>query len=128
MSLWCLLSAPLLIGCDVSRLDDFTLNLLTNDEVLALDQDTLGKQAVPVYKSGNIQIWLKELEDGNKAIGIFNLGVTDEKVTVHLSDLGLKGKYILRDVWRQKDLGEFEGMYETLVSNHGVELLKLTTR
>jgi hypothetical protein len=128
MSLWCLLSAPLLIGCDVSRLDDFTLNLLTNDEVLALDQEPLGKQAVPVYKSGNIQIWLKELEDGNKAIGIFNLGATAEKVTVHLSDLALKGRYILRDVWRQKDIGEFEGMYETAVSNHGVELLKLTTR
>lgn len=127
ISLWCLLSAPLLIGCDVSRLDDFTLNLLTNDEVLALDQDPLGKQAVPVYKSGNIQIWLKELEDGSKAIGIFNLGEKPQKVNVHLSDLGLKGAYTLRDIWRHKDLGKFEGTYETSVSNHGVKLLKLST-
>lgn len=128
MSLWCLLSAPLLIGCDVSRLDDFTLNLLTNDEVLALDQDPSGKQAVPVYKSGNIQIWLKELEDGNKAIGIFNLGVATEKVTVHLSDLGFTDKLTIRDIWRQKDIGEFAGTYETTVSNHGVKLFKLTKK
>ena len=128
MSLWCLLSAPLLIGCDVSRLDDFTLNLLTNDEVLALDQDPLGKQAVPVYKSGNIQIWLKELEDGSKAIGIFNLGASSEEVTVRLTDLGFNGKFTIHDIWRQKDIGEFEDTYRTTVPNHGVALLKLTTR
>ena len=128
ISLWCLLSAPLLIGCDVSRLDDFTLNLLTNDEVIAIDQDPLGKQAIPVYKSGNIQIWLKELEDGSKAIGIFNLGADPEKVTVHLSDLGFKGVHTIRDIWQQKDIGEFKGTYETTVSNHGVKFLKLTAK
>ncbi len=128
MSLWCLLSAPLLIGCDVSRLDDFTLNLLTNDEVLALDQDPLGKQAVPVYKSGNIQIWLKQLADGNKAIGIFNLGTSSEDVTVHLTDLGINVKHTIRDIWRQKDIGEFEDTYKATVPNHGVALLKLTAK
>ncbi len=69
ISLWSLLAAPLLIGCDLERLDPFTLNLLTNDEVLAVDQDPLGKQAVPVVKSGDIQVWARDLEGGSKAVG-----------------------------------------------------------
>jgi alpha-galactosidase len=73
ISLWCMLSAPLLIGCDLERLDPFTLNLLTNDEVIALDQDPLGKQAFPKIIEGDIQVWVKDLEDGNDAFGIFNL-------------------------------------------------------
>jgi hypothetical protein len=64
ISLWSLLSAPLLIGCDLARLDPFTLNLLTNDEVLALDQDRLGRQATPRIKEGDVQVWLKDLADG----------------------------------------------------------------
>jgi hypothetical protein len=128
MSLWCLLSAPLLLGCDLTRLDDFTINLLTNDEVLALDQDPLGKQAVPVYKSGNIQIWAKDLADGSRAIGIFNLGDSTEKVVVSLVDLGFKGKHMLRDIWRQKNMGEFKDTYDTSISRHGVQLLKLTAK
>ena len=74
ISLWCLLSAPLLIGCDMERLDPFTLNLLTNDEVLALDQDALGKQAKHAAAVGAVDVFLKELEDGSKAVGFFNRG------------------------------------------------------
>jgi alpha-galactosidase len=61
--LWALLAAPLLIGCDISRMDDFTLNLLTNSEVLDVNQDPLGKQAQQVYINGDIQVWVKELEE-----------------------------------------------------------------
>ncbi len=75
ISLWCLLSAPLLIGCDLERLDQFTLNLLTNDEVLAVDQDVLGKQAVRVSENGDVQVFEKELADGSRAVGIFNLAL-----------------------------------------------------
>jgi hypothetical protein len=124
ISLWCLLSAPLLIGCDLERLDEFTLNLLTNDEVLAIDQDPLGKQAVPVIKSGNIQVWAKSLHDGSNAIGIFNLGATTETYTLSLDSLGLKSPTFLRDVWRQKDLGKFIGKFEAIVPSHGVVLVK----
>src|SRR3954454_13853011 len=67
ISLWCLLSAPLLIGCDMDRLDDFTVSLLSNDEVLAIDQDALGKQAKSVSKSGDGVVYVKELEDGGRA-------------------------------------------------------------
>ena len=74
ISLWCLLSAPLLIGCDMTKLDDFTLNLLENDEVLALDQDALGKEATCVVTNGDVRVYEKELEDGGRALGFFNLG------------------------------------------------------
>ncbi len=80
ISLWCLLSAPLLIGCDMERLDPFTLNLLTNDEVLAVDQDALGKQAVRVATIGAVDVYLKELEDGSRAVGFFNRGPQVETV------------------------------------------------
>jgi hypothetical protein len=128
ISLWCLLSAPLLIGCDLERLDDFTLNLLTNDEVLALDQDPLGKQAVPKVKAGNIQVWVKELADGGKAVGIFNLGEDSQKYVLDLKSIGLEGKASVRDLWRQKDLGQFAGSFEAAVPSHGIILIKMSAK
>ena len=128
ISLWCLLSAPLLIGCDLTRLDDFTLNLLTNDEVLALDQDPLGRQAVPKIKKDNIQVWVKELEDGNKAVGIFNLADKSKKFSLDFSELGIKEKVKVRDIWRQKDLGDKQTKLETVIPPHGVTLVKLFSK
>src|SRR3954454_22503991 len=74
ISLWCLVSAPLLIGCDLSKMDDFTVSLLSNHEVLAVSQDSLGKQATTVAKEENTRVYAKDLEDGSKAVGLFNLG------------------------------------------------------
>jgi hypothetical protein len=125
VSLWALLSAPLLIGCDLQRLDDFTLNLLTNDEVLAIDQDALGKQAVPVIKEGDIQVYRKELSDGNWAVGVFNLGDTTKTFVLSFERLGMPARVRLRDVWRQKDLGEFEKRFDTVLPAHGVTLVKV---
>jgi hypothetical protein len=103
ISLWCLLSAPLLIGCDISKMDNFTLNLLTNDEVLAVNQDALGKQARQVLKTDDYQIWLKELEDGSYAIGIFNLSEKYQNVNVNWNEIGLNNSSLkVRDLWRQK--------------------------
>ena len=87
-----LLSAPLLIGCDLERLDDFTLNLLTNDEVLAIDQDRLGRQATPVWRRADHQVWVKELADGGRAIGVFNLGDATRTVDVPLQRDGPQGR------------------------------------
>ncbi|MFH1297044.1 MAG: putative Ig domain-containing protein [Bacteroidota bacterium] len=126
ISLWCLLSAPLLIGCDLDRLDEFTLNLLTNDEVLALDQYPLGKQATPFIIEGDIQVWVKELEDGNKAIGIFNLGEETVTFPLDLTKTGCQETVSLRDLWRQSDLGTFTHRFETKVPSHGVVLVKTT--
>ena len=125
ISLWCLLSAPLLIGCDPERLDDFSLNLLTNDEVLALDQDPLGKQALPIIKKDSIQVWMKDLADGDKAVGIFNLGEKTEQFTLDLQQLGLTGPVAVRDLWRQKNLGKKSSPVDFLIPAHGVILIKL---
>ena len=125
ISLWCLLSAPLLIGCDMTKLDHFTLNLLENDEVLALDQDALGKEAVTVATNGETRVYAKELEDGSKAVGLFNLGETENEVQVNWSDLGLAGKLHVRDLWRQKNLGKFKNSFKATVPRHGVVLIRV---
>jgi hypothetical protein len=126
VSLWSLLSAPLLIGCDLSKLDDFTLNLLTNDEVIAIDQDPLGSQAVQVMKTAGHQVWVKELEGGDKAVGIFNLSGEEEVVRFYWNNLRLGENYKVRDLWRQKDLGNFGTMFGTRVPPHGVTLIRIS--
>ena len=125
ISMWCLLSAPLLIGCDLQRLDEFTLNLLTNDEVIAIDQDPLGSQAKRVLVDGNIQVWVKNLADGSNAIGVFNLGEKTMKYNLNFEKAGLKAGVELRDLWRQKNLGKPGKAMDISISSHGVLLLKL---
>ncbi len=125
ISLWCLLSAPLLIGCDLERLDDFTLNLLTNDEVIAIDQDPLGKQATPVIIEGDIQVWVKELADGTKAVGIFNQGNQTASYSLIMEKAGLKTGLPVRDLWRQKTLGKSGNTMDFRIPSHGVLLLRI---
>ena len=127
ISLWCLLSAPLLLGCDLDKLDDFTLKLLTNDEVLAVNQDALGKQALCVARNGDLRVYARDLEDGSKAVGLFNLGTDVASVTVKWSDLRLPGRQSVRDLWHQKDLGAFEAQFQLPVAAHGAELVKVTS-
>ncbi len=124
ISLWCLLSAPLLIGCDMTQLDAFTLNLLENDEVLAVDQDPLGQQAKTISTTANTRILSKDMADGSKAIGLFNFG-EETSIQVNWADLGLKGKLHVRDLWRQKDLGKFKDCFATTVPHHGVMLIRV---
>lgn len=126
VSLWSMLSAPLLIGCDISKLDDFTLNLLSNDEVIAVNQDPLGRQAQQLLKTDGYQIWIKDLEDGCKALAMFNLGDSYNVVRFYWNNLGLpENSYHVRDLWRQKDLGNFASMFATKVAPHGVTLIKI---
>ena len=130
ISLWCLLAAPLLIGCDMTRFDDFTLNLLSNDEVLALDQDALGRQAMCVLTDGDIRVYEKQLEDGGRALGFFNLGqVPATQNFTRLAQLGFTGRQHVRDLWRQQDLAEVnaaDGVLPLTIPAHGVVLYKLT--
>ncbi len=141
ISLWSLLSAPLLLGCDLNRLDNFTLNLLTNDEVLAVDQDPLGHQAHRVYKEDGKQIWVKDLATGSKAVGLFYVGGQrknpadyfqwgnghkETKIVLTASEIGITGKFKVRDLWRQKDLGIFQNKFEAEVPYHGVVLISVT--
>ena len=125
ISLWCLLSAPLLIGCDMTQLDEFTLNLLTNDEVLEVNQDPLGKQANRVSQIDDLEVWVKVLEDGSRAVGLFNRQDDTTSVTAMWSDLDIQGKQLIRDLWRQKDLGVFEDSFTATVPGHGVELVRV---
>ena len=124
-TLWSLLAAPLVIGGDLTQMDDFTLRLLGNDEVIAVDQDILGKQGAPVYRSGSIEVWAKQLKGGTLAVGLFNRGESETDVTARWSDLGIQGKRLVRDLWRQKDLGEFRDEFHLSVGEHGVELVLL---
>ena len=132
ISLWSLFSAPLLIGCDMEKLDDFTLNLLTNDEVINVNQDPLGKQAICMHTIGELRIYVKELEDGSRAIGFCNFGI--EPVDLSFKDfdkLGLKGECIVRDLWRQKDISTINTQTESLsikVPVHGALLYQFSAK
>jgi alpha-galactosidase len=147
ISLWSLLQAPLLIGCDMTRLDPFTISLLSNDEVLAVNQDPIGEQAVTVSRSENpadpgaevivdsrnrrfempktLEVLAKSMEDGSKAAGLFNRSTKPAKVTLKWADLDIKGPRRVRDLWRQKDLGVFENEFSAEVKPHGVVLVQL---
>ena len=126
LSLWCLFSSPLLIGCDMTQLDAFTLSLLTNDEVLAINQDLLGKAAGRVARDENFDIWARPLADGGTAVGIVNKSLFPQNGIFKLKDAGLSGKYRMRDLWRQKDLGEIEGEYHLEVLGHATQFIKLS--
>lgn len=126
VSLWCMLNAPLLIGCDLSKLDKFTLNLLTNDEVLAVNQDPLGRQAQLPLKGDNYQVWIKDMADGSKVIGIFNLADKEDVVRFYWNNLALEDTYKVRDLWRQADIGTYKSMFATKLAPHGVTLIKIT--
>lgn len=125
ISLWSLLASPLLIGCDLGKLDSFTLNLLTNDEVLAINQDALGNEAKQVFKNDDYYVYVKDLEDGSKAVGIFNISGKYQTITLNWADLNLGGYTKVRDVWRQKYLITNNKTFKTNVPSHGVELVRL---
>lgn len=128
VSLWCLLAAPLFLGCDLDQLDPFTLSLITNDEVLAIDQDALCKQGTQVAGSGHLVAYAKPLEDGSWAVGLFNRGTTRARVAVKWSDLARAGSQEVRDLWRQKDLGVFPDGFAADVAPHGVVLIRVSRK
>jgi len=126
ISYWCLLASPLLLGCDLTQLDPFTLNLLTNDEVLEVNQDPLGRQAVCVQHDDAQEIWAKTMSDGSTVAGLFNRGCLTRTVTLPFASLGLKGPQRLRDLWRQKDLGVITAdTFTAELPGHGVLLLNV---
>ena len=125
MTLWCLLGAPLLIGGDIAKLDQFEMDLLTNDEVIGVNQDPLGRQATRVSKNGLLEVWAKEMSDGSMAVGLFNRDFVRMRVTVKWSDLGISGSQPVRDLWRKKDLGSFEGSFGVEIPSHGAVMVRV---
>jgi len=148
MSLWALMASPLFYSGDMSKLDAFTINVLCNPEVIEVNQDPLGQCARVVKQTENTFLMVKDLEDGSKAVGLCNLGEQDAPVTMAWSEIGLRrppagaehpgcgasrlvshelagGTWGLRDLWRQKDLGRFDGQFKAEVPRRGVVLIKL---
>ena len=125
MSMWSLMAAPLFYSGVMSHLDAFTLNVLCNSEVIDIDQDALGKQARIVRHNANEFVLSKPLADGALAVGLFNLAEAKGKLTVKWDELGLKGRFRIRDVWRQKDIGDAAEEFSTEVGPHGVALIHL---
>jgi alpha-galactosidase len=126
MSLWALTASPLLAGNDIRSMNDTTKSILLNKEVIAVDQDALGKQASPV-KNGNLETWVKPLKDGSVAVGVVNLDKAPTNATVKASDLGLKGPaHSGRDLWAHKDVKFANGEYSASVPGHGVLMLKVS--
>jgi alpha-galactosidase len=125
ISLWCLLAAPLLIGCDMSQMDQFTIDLLSNDEVLDVNQDPLGKAAGRRARNDLTEVWARPLWDGTMAVGLFNRSPLKGEVTARWEDLGLTGSQPVRDLWQHKDLGVFDGSFSATVPAHATVLVKI---
>lgn len=125
ITLWCLLAAPLLLGCDLSQLDPFTLALLTNDEVIDVDQDPLGKQASRKARTPRTEVWAKPMSDGTLAVGLFNRAPIRGEVIAKWSDLRIQGRQPVRDLWLQKDLEPAEGSFTASVPGHGAVLIRI---
>ena len=128
MSLWALLAAPLLAGNDLSTMSKETIAILTAPEVIAVDQDRLGVQGSRVWQEGPLEVWMKPLADGSKAVGFFNRGEGASPMTLNFEDLGIATSASLRDLWNRHDLGSYPHSFTTNVPRHGVVMLRVTAQ
>jgi alpha-galactosidase len=124
-SLWAILAAPLIAGNDLTKMTPYTLDLLGNREVIAVDQDPLGKQGFRVAQEGPFEVWMKPMADGSKVVGLFNRQRTPEQMTVDFSQIDVFGDATVRDLWLKKDMGSFEDRVSAYVPSHGVVLIRV---
>jgi alpha-galactosidase len=124
-SFWTMLAAPLIAGNDLRDMKPEIHDILTNKEVIAIDQDPLGRQGRRVSKHGNLEVWARPLHDGSRAVILFNRGTAEQEVTVKWEDLGYPGHLsaAVRDLWRHADLGNFTGKFSAAVAPHGVVMV-----
>jgi alpha-galactosidase len=125
MTFWSLLAAPLIAGNDVTRMRSNVAAILTDREVIAVDQDPLGRQGSRVSQEGPLEIWARPLAGGGEAVGLFNLGEGDVQMTLRLADVGSHRPARVRDLWSKQDLGVVHDSLTTDVREHGVVLLVL---
>jgi alpha-galactosidase len=127
--LWCLLSAPLLMTCDIRNMDTNTKRILTNHELIAVNQDELGKQATRIYKSECKEVWAKRLNDGSWAVGFLNRDNDQNKdIYLNLSTLGITSRVSVRDLWEHQDVDfENDGIFCTTVEPHQCKVFKIST-
>lgn len=125
MSLWSLLAAPLFSSADLTKLTVDQLSVLTNREVIAVDQDPQGIQGRRISQMGPVQVWAKPLSKGRTAVGLINSGESPISASVNFAAIGYSGSVHLRDLWQKKDLGVFKDSYTALVPKHGVVLIEI---
>lgn len=125
ITLWAMQAAPLFIGADLSKLDQFTIALLTNDEVLDINRDLLAGAGGRAWSKDRMEIWSRPLADGTVAVALFNRGLEPRRIEARWSDLGIKGAQPVRNVWQRRDLGSFEESYAVEVPRHGAVMLKI---
>ncbi len=127
-SFWCLLAAPLMAGNDLRTMKPATRDILTNKEVIAIDQDPLGKQGSKVRDDGDLEVWARPLADGGRAVILFNRGTKAAQITVNWPEIGYTKDVPaqVRDLWQHKDLGAFKGGFGAAVPGHGVVMVRIT--
>ena len=124
ITLWSILSQPLLLSCNIPTMNEFDLNLVRNSEVLDVNQDPLVKQGYRVEnKEGSYEIWAKDLADGSKAVAFFNISDVEQNISITAEKLGKQGK--VRDLWRQKDIGKLKTNFTVKVNPHGTGFFKI---
>ena len=126
-SLWCILAAPLMAGNDIRHMSEPIKNILTNKEVIAVDQDSLGKQGRKVKDLGDLEVWAKELKDGSRAVVLFNRSKQPAKISVTWQEIGLNKSATarVRDLWRKKELGQFKNGFAATVPSHDVVMIRV---
>ena len=126
-SLWCILAAPLMLGNDIRNLSPEIHQILTNQEVIAVNQDSLGLQGKIIRDDGDYEVWCKQLNDGSRAVVLFNRSESETKMSFDWTEIGYpeKLKARVRDLWEKKDLGKFSGHYSAGVPSHGVVMVKV---
>jgi len=120
-----MLAAPLLIGSDISKLNQFSIDVLSNDEVIEVDQDPLGHAASRIWKEGPFEVWSRPLWDGTTAVALFNRSRERANVSAKWSDLKITGAQPVRDLWLQKDLGAMKDTFTTSIAAHGAMMVKI---
>lgn len=127
-SFWALLAAPLIAGNDVRSMSPEIKEILTNAEVIAVNQDRLGREGHRIQKNGDLEVWSKTLSDGSRAVILFNRGASESEVSVSWEQIGYPNHISakVRDLWTHKDLGPFNGAYSAKVASHSVVMVKVT--
>jgi alpha-galactosidase len=126
-SLWALMSAPLIAGNDVRSMSDATRAILLNKDVIAVDQDSLGVQGKLVEEnSEGLQVWMKPLKDGSRAVVLFNRTVIQTPIRASWWRVKVSGPARVRDLWTHMDLGTFDGSVSVTVPAHGAVMLRVT--
>jgi alpha-galactosidase len=125
MSLWSLMASPLFFSGDMEKLDEFTLNVLNNREIIDINQDALGRQARLIRQTERDMVLAKPLEDGGLAVGLFNLADTPANVEATFQDLGISGARKARDAWRHRDLGQRKGKLQAALAARSVAVFRL---